>query len=90
MILIESISNRIKEQKSILEENGEILPDEKLAEYYQLFKQTFGPEKLMSMDGEILLSTMHDTRNRDSLVYWLEFKNDEQMPNRFGSIAGGS
>lgn len=90
MILNEAIYTKIMEQVPQLIERGDILSDEKLAEYYQLFKQTFGPEKLMSMDGEILLSTMHDTRNRDSLVYWLEFKNDEQMPNRFGSIAGGS
>ncbi len=28
---------------------------------------------------------------KDSLVYWLEFKNDEESPHRrFGSIAGGS
>ena len=34
---------------------------------------------------------MHDHSNRDSLVYWLEFKNDDEFPTpRFGSIAGGS
>ena len=27
---------------------------------------------------------------RDSLVYWLEFKNDEEFPGLLGSIAGGS
>jgi len=33
---------------------------------------------------------MHDHGNRDSLVYWLEFKDDEEFPASFGSIAGGS
>jgi 5-methylcytosine-specific restriction enzyme B len=33
---------------------------------------------------------MHAHGNRDSLVIWLEFKNDEEFPAIFGSIAGGS
>ena len=44
----------------------------------------------MKLDGEELLETMHAHGNRDSLVYWLEFKNDDEFPARFGSIAGGS
>ena len=29
--------------------------------------------------------------NYDSLVYWLEFKNDDEFPTRqFGSIGGGT
>ena len=47
---------------------------------------------LQRLDGEALLTTMHDLRreNRNSLVYWLEFKNDEEFPAIFGSISGGS
>ncbi len=46
---------------------------------------------LASLDGEDLLEAMHSLGNKDSLVYWLEFKNDEEFPARiFGSIAGGS
>ena len=34
---------------------------------------------------------MHAHGNKESLVYWLEFKNDEEFPGpSFGSIAGGS
>ena len=34
---------------------------------------------------------MHNHSNSDSLVYWLEFKNDDEFPTpKFGSIAGGS
>jgi 5-methylcytosine-specific restriction enzyme B len=45
---------------------------------------------LRQLDGEELLNTMHAHGNRDSLVYWLEFKDDEEFPGIFGSIAGGS
>jgi 5-methylcytosine-specific restriction protein B len=47
---------------------------------------------LAGLDGESLLETMHAHGNKDSLVYWLEFKNDEEeFPSiRFGSISGGS
>ncbi|MBK5968123.1 MULTISPECIES: hypothetical protein [Thiorhodovibrio] len=33
---------------------------------------------------------MHRHGSQDSLVYWLEFKNDDELPAVFGSIAGGS
>jgi 5-methylcytosine-specific restriction protein B len=63
---------------------------EKLREYYATFRSRFAPEKLRQLDGEELLNTIHAHGNRDSLVYWLEFKNDGEFPEFFGSIAGGS
>lgn len=90
MILNEAVYTKIMGQIPQLIELGDILSDEKLAEYYQLFRKKFGPEILSSLDGEALLSTMHDSGNHDSLVYWLEFKNDDELPNRFGGIGGGS
>jgi 5-methylcytosine-specific restriction protein B len=54
------------------------------------FRSRFGPDQLANLDGEALLETMHAHGNKDSLVYWLEFKNDEELPARFGSISGGS
>jgi 5-methylcytosine-specific restriction enzyme B len=90
MILNESIATRIRQAQEKLDETGQILSEEQLAGYYRLFGEKFGPECLASLDGEALLNTMHDSSNRDSLVYWLEFKNDEEFPMRFGSIAGGS
>ena len=41
--------------------------------------------------AQLLLELMHKTGTRDSLSYWLEFKNDDEFPSvRVGSIAGGS
>jgi 5-methylcytosine-specific restriction protein B len=64
-------------------------PDQ-LAAWYSTFRARFGPERLRELQGPELLSTLHDHGRRDSLVYWLEFKDDEELPAIFGSIAGGS
>ena len=58
--------------------------------FYRTFRSRFGPDVLAKLDGEELLETMHAHGNKDSLVYWLEFKNDEEFPAHFGSISGGS
>jgi 5-methylcytosine-specific restriction enzyme B len=72
-------------------EQGRFPSREKLNEYYATFRSRFAPDKLRQLDGEELLNTMHTHGNRDSLVYWLEFKNDEEFPGiLFGSISGGS
>jgi 5-methylcytosine-specific restriction protein B len=70
---------------------GELMTKERLSECYALFRERFGPERLKSLDGEVLLNTMHAHGSTDSLVYWLEFKSDAEFPTRkFGSISGGS
>ncbi len=70
--------------------NGRFPSQDRLAGYYATFRDRFGPQQLSKLDGEELLNTMHAHGNRHSLVYWLEFKNDEEFPAIFGSIAGGS
>jgi 5-methylcytosine-specific restriction enzyme B len=72
------------------ESKGNLFSRQQLAAYYATFRNKFGPEKLASLDGEALLEMMHSHGTKDSLVYWLEFKNDEEFPAGFGSIAGGS
>jgi len=85
------IAEELKELYKSLEDQGKLLSREQLAEYYSTFRSRFGPDKLKNLDGEALLNIMHDIQNRDSLVYWLEFKDDEEFPSpTFGSIAGGS
>ena len=91
MILSEKIIQRIEEVRGDLSIKGDVLSKSQIEQYSKTFRDRFGPEKLNSIDGETLLDTMHNHSNPDSLVYWLEFKNDEEMPGpKFGSISGGS
>ncbi|GMW04811.1 MAG: hypothetical protein AMXMBFR85_07940 [Dehalococcoides mccartyi] len=89
------LDNKVKQQILKLYEElnnkGELLSKSKLDAYREVFKNKFGPDKLSSLDGEALLTSMHDFADKgNSLVYWLEFKDDEEFPANFGSIAGGS
>src|SRR6266481_6058880 len=89
--LDERITQELKERYRSLEGEGKFLSDKQLTEYYNTFRSRFGPDRLKNLDGEALLNLMHDIGNKDSLVYWLEFKDDEEFPSPyFGSIAGGS
>src|SRR2546421_7346554 len=89
--LDERIDQELKDLYKTLEIEGKLLSGEQLAGYYSTFRSRFGSDRLKNLDGEALLNTMHDMQDRDSLVYWLEFKDDEEfLSPRFGSIAGGS
>jgi 5-methylcytosine-specific restriction protein B len=69
---------------------NKLVREEVLSDAYARFRERFGPAVLRSLDGESLLATMHGRGTKDSLVYWLEFKDDDEFPGCFGSIAGGS
>jgi 5-methylcytosine-specific restriction protein B len=87
--VIYSLQELYQEMRS----SGEILSTTQLDRYLALFREKFGPDRLANLDGPELLYTLHALRKdyRDSLVYWLEFKNDDEFPSRiFGSISGGS
>jgi 5-methylcytosine-specific restriction enzyme B len=84
------ILDAIQIRHQLLIEEGRLPTSESLQQYFTTFRARFGPERLAQLRGEELLYTMHAHGDRDSLVYWLEFKNDEQFPDLFGSIAGGS
>ncbi len=89
--LDERITRELRELYRSLVNAGKSLSGEQLAGYYSTFRSRFGTDRLKNLDGEALLDTMHNFGNRDSLVYWLEFKDDEEFPSPlFGSIAGGS
>ena len=90
MILSEKVTQELKRTHQKLDNQGELPSKSQLAQYYETFRSRFGPEKLGNLDGLALLETMHDHSNKDSLVYWLEFKDDDELPAFFGSIAGGS
>jgi len=90
MTLDEKLVQDIKKTQAELAEEGKLFPLTQLQGFYETFRKRFGPEHLKNLDGEALLNTMHNHSDRDSLVYWLEFKNDDELPAIFGSIAGGS
>ena len=89
-MLDERIRTRLAAESQKLLNHGALLAKEKLSACYVLFKEKFGPRKLAALDGEPLLEFMHGRDSKDSLVYWLEFKNDDEFPAKFGSISGGS
>src|SRR4051812_161786 len=72
-----------------LADKGELPSADELQTHYSTFRQRFGPDVLRGLDGHSLLDLMKGN-GRDGLVYWLEFKDDEEFPAHFGSIAGGS
>ncbi len=81
----------LREARDRLAAEGEILDATRTSQCLRLFRERFGPDVLASLDGEALLDTMHRRDGaKDSLVYWLEFKDDEEFPARFGGIGGGS
>jgi 5-methylcytosine-specific restriction protein B len=89
-MLDERIKSRIREDHKKLTADGKLPSRSQLEGYYRTFRNRFGPEVLARLDGHDLLETMHSLGNKDSLVYWLEFKNDDEFPARIlGSIAGG-
>ncbi len=70
---------------------GQLPTTTELDSEFRIFRERFGPEVLKNVDGEALLNLMHDHANHDSLVYWLEYKNDDVFKTtRHGGIAGGS
>jgi 5-methylcytosine-specific restriction protein B len=89
-MLHEKLAQTLKQTQQRLFSESRLTPLNKLQDYYDTFRERFGPDSLLKLGDEALLTTMH-SNGRNSMVYWLEFKNDEEFPSRtFGSIAGGS
>ena len=90
MALDPRITDRVLETYQQLQNSDDLLSDQRLQEYRSGFRSRFGPEKLKELDGDALLDTMHSLKV-DGMMYWLEFKNDEEFATPvFGSIGGGS
>jgi len=73
--------------------SGDLMTPAQIEQQTTLFRERFGPALLSQQDGEALLRLMHGRQAGEakSLVYWLEFKNDEEFAGkRFGGIGGGS
>ena len=90
-LLNEANRKQIIERHQQLQDEGKLRTKQQLDKEYAFFRERFGPSVLQGLDGEALLTFMHDHSNKDSLVFWLEWKNDDEFETRkFGSIAGGS
>ena len=80
-----SIPSAVKDQLESIHNDqltrGELISVERLQELYRLFRDRFGPTRLAAMDGEELLNAIHLHGGHESLVYWLEFKNDKEFPS---------
>jgi 5-methylcytosine-specific restriction protein B len=84
-----AVKQKLVDKLQLMNNEGKLLSRQQLQQFYGTFRNQFGPEILARLDGTVLLETMHSL-GKDSLVYWLEFKNDEEFPARFGGIGGGS
>jgi 5-methylcytosine-specific restriction protein B len=85
-----------QELKSALDRHvvaGKLMTPAQIEQQTELFGDRFGPGGLRQLDGEALLKLMHgrDDPEHRCLMYWLEFKNDEEFAgHRFGGIGGGA
>lgn len=85
-----ALRSRLEETHRALLVSGDLLPRDLIDQQRRRFQQEFGPEVLSRLDGEALLVKMHGRGTKDSLVYWLEFKNDAEFGGQFGGIGGGT
>src|SRR5437016_2532743 len=89
-MLDQRLKQSVAETHQDLLQQGTLPSPEQLKGCYTLFQSRFGPDVLGALEGEKLLNFMHVRPNKDALVYWLEFKDDNEFPAHFGSISGGS
>jgi len=83
--------DRVKQAFQDLENRAGFERWQHLDDYYELFRTQLGPQALAGLDGVALLERMHKREGQNCLMYWLEFKNDDDFPGLFfGSIGGGS
>ena len=88
---IEEIVGFLCQQYERLKSSINFVNDDLLAEQRNYFTTKFSKEVLERMTPEEALENLMNSKNRDSLVYHLEFKNDEDFnTSNFGGIGGGT
>jgi len=91
MEIDQRIRDRILSARKRLTDEAKIPDAAQLKRYSTAFQQRFAPAALSNLDGTALLMAMHGRQTRDSMMYWLEFKNDDEFQTlAFGGIGGGS
>ncbi len=89
-VLSENWVAKLKDHYEECLNEGELISEELFHTYRDNFLARFSLENLININGKELLTEMF-AKEKDSLAYWLEFKNDDDFNTRqFGSIAGGS
>lgn len=69
-----------------MQSKRKLCTDQEFEKYCDTFRQKWGPERLMELEGEELLDTMHSL-GEGSMMYWLAYDKDSK--NLFGGILGG-
>ncbi len=82
MVLDQAILKDLGRRYEELDAKGSLLSNAQLASSYAAFRQRFSPEVLRDLDGQALLQKIHGRETQDSLMYWLEFKSDEEFLTR--------
>lgn len=92
MLISNNLKDRIFKEYEAYQQKDEFRSTEFLMGKLEYFKNKFGPEAL-DISGRDLLMKIHRPIKPDeeqSLMYWLENKNDDEFPNYFGRITVGS
>jgi hypothetical protein len=76
----DELARQIRSTHEQLAADGQLLSADQAARCCGRFRDLFGPDVLGGLDGEALLTKMHGRGTKDSLVYWLEFKDDDEFP----------
>ena len=88
MLINERLVQDIRKIETKLNSEGKLYSRSQLKDFYETFRKQFGPDKLKVLDGELLLDTLHNYSNRDSLAYWLEFKMMKYSPTYLATLQG--
>ncbi len=91
MLISEQLKNLLQQQYLNYQKSEEFPSEEVLIEKINYFKEKFGYNAL-KIDGKELLFKIHGPYREDedqSLVYWLENKDDEEFPKYFGTSRVG-
>lgn len=92
MLIRKELIEIIQNQYEIYKDSEEFPSIELIDEKINLFQEKFDPNSL-NINGKGLLLKMHrplKEGEEQSLVYWLEKKDDEEFPSHFGNVSVGN
>src|SRR5699024_4073336 len=88
---INDIVNKLSENYQKYGSTIKFEKDETLERYQDYFIEKFSLATLERMSPQETLNELMNMNNQESMIYWLEFKNDEEFKTGLlGGIQGGS